>query len=56
MIKNYQYICIPVNLIPQKVINEYNLINIMHDGYMYIDFRKSIYGMGKAGALSNKQL
>ena len=28
----------------------------MHDGYIYIDFRKSIYGMGKAGALSNKQL
>ena len=32
--KNQQYICIPIDLIPQKVIDKYILMDIVHDGYV----------------------
>ena len=51
--KYYHYIRIPINLIPQKIINEYNFLDIVHDGYVYIEYCKAIYV--ETGALSNKQ-
>ena len=45
--KDYQYILPPIDLIPKEVIDKYGLMDILHDGYMYIEFRKKIIGFPK---------
>ena len=54
--KNYQYIHIPINFIPQEVINKYSLMEIVKYVYMCIKCCKPIYGLVKSGAFTNKQL
>ena len=54
--KNYQYVYIPINFIPQEVINELIMMDIVHWGYLHIEFCKDVYGLSEAGYISNKQI
>lgn len=47
-----------VNDIPNEVINEYGLRehNLIHDGFVYVEIRKALFGLKQSGALANKQL
>ena len=53
---NYKYMFIPTNQIPQEIINHYKLHNIVHKGKVYVEIRRSMYGLPKAGILAEKQL
>ena len=53
---NYTYMFIPINQIPQEIINHYNLHNIVHKGKVYVEIRRSMYGLPQAGILAEKQL
>ena len=44
-------------MIPQEIIDEYNLTSIVEDdGWCYAEIRKCMYGLKEAGYLSNLEL
>ena len=53
---NYEYMFIPLNQIPQEIIDHYNLHNIVHKGKVYIEIRRGMYGLPQAGILTETQL
>ena len=53
---NYEYMFIPINQIPQEIIDHYNLHNIVHKGKVYVEIRRGMYGLPQAGILAEKQL
>ena len=52
----YEYIKIPIDILPEEIILEYNLMNLSHNEYVYFEMRKVVYGLLKAGILVNQQL
>ena len=53
---NYEYMFIPLNQIPQEIIDHYNLHNIVHKGQVYVEIRRGMYGLPQAGILAETQL
>ena len=53
---NYEYMFIPINQIPKEIIDHYNLQTIAHKGEVYVEIRRSMYGLPQAGILAEKQL
>jgi hypothetical protein len=47
---------IPVNQIPTAIFEAYNLQELVHNGHVYVEIRKGMYGLPQAGILANKQL
>ena len=52
----YEYIKIPIDVIPEEIILEYNLMSLAHNGYVYCEIWKLMCGIPQAGIFSNKQL
>ena len=55
-LKDKQYMVLPLDLIPNEIIEKYNLNDIAHNGNIYMQINKGIYGLKEAGALANEQL
>ena len=56
-LKDYQYIRFAMNMIPQEIIDEYNLTTIVHeDGYCYAEIRKAMYGLRESGYIADIEL
>ena len=51
-----EYMKIPIDLIPPEIIIEYKLLDLVHEGYVYIEINKGMYGLPQAGLLANKLL
>ena len=47
---------LPLNIIPEEIVEAYNLKNLAHNGWVYVEIRKGIYGLLQAGILANKLL
>ena len=47
---------IPIELFPQEVIEEYDLMKLVHNGFIFMEIRKGMYGLPQAGTIANKQL
>ena len=43
-------------IIPQEIINEYNLTDIPHNRKVYIKIQKVIYGLPQAGIIAHDRL
>jgi hypothetical protein len=52
----YEYMRLSLSLLPDEIIQQYNLLAIAHDGYVYIEIRKGMYGLPQAGILASKRL
>jgi hypothetical protein len=52
----YEYMKIPVELIPAEIMTAYNLHEKVHNGYVYIEIQKGMYGLPQAGLLANQLL
>jgi hypothetical protein len=53
----YEYMRLPISIIPEEIINLYNLRDIVDDnGWVHIEIRKGMYGLPQAGILANKLL
>ena len=52
----YKYMHIPIGMIPQVIINQYNLLPLMYNGFVMIEIRKEMYGLPQTGILANEQL
>ena len=55
-LSRHKYINIPIDIIPEDIIMEYNIMNIARNGYILCEIRKGMYGLLQAGILANQQL
>jgi hypothetical protein len=51
-----EYIRLPLSVFPQEIIDAYNLLPLLHNGYIYMTIQKGMYGLPQAGILANKLL
>mmetsp|Transcript_25840 Transcript_25840/g.36772 ORF Transcript_25840/g.36772 Transcript_25840/m.36772 type:complete len:290 (-) Transcript_25840:243-1112(-) len=54
--EQYEYMRIPLNIIPDTIIDEYNLRPLIHKGHVYVEIQKGMYGLPQAGKIANDQL
>lgn len=53
----YEYMRMHISLLPQDIIDHYDLRDRVFNGYIYIEIRKGMYGLPQeAGILANKLL
>jgi hypothetical protein len=52
----YEYMRIPMNIIPPEVIAQYNLDTLAENGFVMVEIRKGIYGLPQAGILAKNLL
>ena len=52
----YEYMRMHINEIPPEIIEEYDLLPKVCDGYVYFRIKKAIYGLKQSGALAAKML
>jgi hypothetical protein len=53
---SFEYMRIPIKLIPQEIIVQYDLLPLVSDGHMYIEVKTGMYGLSQAGILANQLL
>jgi hypothetical protein len=53
---DYEYMRIPVSVIPADIMDQYNLAPLVHNAYIMVEIRKGIYGLPQAGILANQRL
>jgi hypothetical protein len=49
----FEYLRIPMKLIPLEIITEYALLPLVSDGHIYIEVQKGMYGLPQACILTN---
>jgi hypothetical protein len=54
--KDFEYMCIPMHMIPQAIIDQYNLTPLIHNNCIYVEIRKGMYGLPQADKLANNLL
>lgn len=54
--ERYEYMWIPLDLIPQVIIDQYNLNDLAHNGRVLVEIRKGMYGLPQAGQLAYERL
>lgn len=47
---------IKYNTLPKSIIDKYNLQSLVHNGYIYLEIHKRMYGLKQAGVLANLNL
>ena len=52
----YEYMRMPIKIIPQHIIDQYQLQDKVKNGYVYMEIRRAMYGLPQAGKLANKLL
>ena len=52
----YEYMRMPIDLIPQEVIDHYDLLPKVKNGFVYMEIIRGMYGLPQAGVLANKLL
>jgi hypothetical protein len=53
---SFEYMRIPIKLILQEIIMQYNLLPLVSDGHVYIEVQKGMYGLPQAGIFANQIL
>jgi hypothetical protein len=52
----YEYMRIQLDIIPEEVINQYNLRALAVNGWVYLEIRKGMPGLKQAGRIANDRL
>ena len=47
---------IPLDMIPEEIMVQYNLGPLIHNGCVYVKIQKGMYGLHQAGRIANAQL
>ena len=53
---NHEYYNIAISLIPQEVIDEYNLVEKQINGFLYVRVEKVMYGLVHTGIIAHTAL
>jgi hypothetical protein len=54
--KDFEYMHIPLHMLPEAIIGQYNLTPLVHNNCVYVEIRKGMYGLPQAGKLANNLL
>jgi hypothetical protein len=54
--ERFEYMRIPIHMIPDEIMDQYNLHDLVENGYVYVEIRKGMYGLPQAGKLANDRL
>jgi hypothetical protein len=54
--ERYEYMRVPLHMLPASIIEEYNLTPLIHNGFVYVEIRRGMYGLPQAGKIANDQL
>ena len=49
----YEYMKLPLEIIPEEIIQQYNLKTLAHKGFLYMEIQKGVYGLPQAGKIAN---
>ena len=52
----YEYMRIPVKYIPQDIMDQYNLHDLIKNNHVLVEIRKGMYGLPQAGLVAQEQL
>jgi hypothetical protein len=52
----YEYMKVPIDVIPDEIMVEYNLQSLVYKGHVYVEIQKGMYGLPQAGRLANDRL
>ena len=52
----FEYMKMPLDIFLPATVEQYNLTQHAHNGFVYLEIRKAIYGLPQAGILANKLL
>ena len=52
----YEYMKIPYALFPRWIIEQYGLEEHVHNGYIFLEMRRAVWGLPQAEILANKKL
>ena len=52
----YEYMRLPIHLIPDEIVQAYDLLPKIHDGHVYLEIQRGMYGLPQAGILANQLL
>ena len=55
-INRYEYMKITLDIIPEEIIQQYNLRNLAHKGFVYMEIQKGMYGLPQAVNMENDKL
>jgi hypothetical protein len=47
--EHFEYMCIPVTTIPDDIFRLYNLAPLVHNGHVYVEIQRGMYGLPQAG-------
>ena len=51
-----EYMMIPFTLIPSVIVEQYNLLPLLHNGYIYVEINMGMYDLPQAGRIANDEL
>lgn len=54
--KRLEFMRMPSKIFPQEIIDKYNILDIVNDGWVYIHIKRGTYGLLQAGQLANNLL
>jgi hypothetical protein len=52
----YEYMRIPVWVVPDTIMQEYDLTKLIVIGFLYVEIRKGMYGLPQSGRIANDRL
>jgi hypothetical protein len=52
----YEYMRLPMELIPLEIVEKYTLTPLVHKGHVYLEIQRGMYGLPQAGILANQLL
>ena len=56
LMDRYEYVCIPLTMIPDEIMKLYKLDDFVHKGAMHVEVHKGMYGLPQAGRIAYDQL
>ena len=54
--ERYDYMRLPITLIPDEIMEAYQLKDKIHNGFVYMEIRQGMYGLPQAGIPANQLL
>ena len=55
-VDRYDHMKLTLGIIPEEIIQKYNLINLVHKGSVYMEIQKGVYGLPQARKISNDKV
>ena len=52
----YEYMKLPLEIIPSEIIQQHKLQNLAHKGFLYTEIQKGIYGLPQSFKIANDKL